>query len=213
MTRILLKLTVGLVMVLTAAAGLIRAQPYDDGSLRALLNPPLDCAPPCFMGIQPGKTTSGAAMRALQNHPWVGQSPVIMRSVYDRRTFIIQWMWSGEQPDVIDTRWQGTINVAQNLVQNIRVRTTIPLGNVWLALGDTDQGVALFSLDRPKHRNTTYIAVYSDISLLVRSPTSWRVARHEFWRTNVELESGNAESIAYFGAYPYPMPCHWVCRS
>ena len=30
---------------------------------------------------------------------------------------------------------------------------------------------------------------------------------------DVELETTNAETIAYFGSYPYPMPCRWVCRS
>ncbi len=213
MTRSLIKLTVGLIMFLTAAAGLIRAQPYADEDLRAFLTPPEDCAPPCFMGIRPGVTTSGAAMRILQNHPWVNQPPVITRSVYDRRTFIIQWQWSGGQPTPIDTRWDGTISITQNLVQNVRVRTTLQLGNVWLTLGSTHQGVALFSLDRPRHRNTTYIAVYPDEALLVRSPTAWRIARREFWSAYVELETTNAETIAYFGSYPYPMPCRWVCRS
>jgi len=200
---------------LLAICGLLvmlpRVQSYDDTALNALLD--LDCPPPCFMGIRPGETTAGEAMRILQNHAWVGQTPIVTRSLFDRRTFSFQWQWNGTQPTAIDARWPGMISISQNLVQSIRVRTTLPLGNVWLALGDTNQGVALFSLDRPRHRNTTYIAVYEDFAILVRSPTAWRVARREFWGANVELESTNPENIAYFGAYPYPMPCHWVCRS
>ncbi len=45
---------------------LIRAQPYDDGGLRAFLTPPEDCPAPCFMGIRPGVTTTEEALEILK---------------------------------------------------------------------------------------------------------------------------------------------------
>src|SRR5262249_13866452 len=48
---------------------------------------------------------------------------------------VVQWTWSGSQPEWIDASQQGGLTLENNIVSNIRVQATIPLGDLHLTLG------------------------------------------------------------------------------
>lgn len=97
MTGLVMRQAVLFVVVLIVPVLLIRAQPYDDRPLRALLTPASGCAPPCFMGLQPGRTTIWEALEVLR------------------------WEWSGAQPALIDPANQGKAWVLDDTVVSIDV--------------------------------------------------------------------------------------------
>jgi hypothetical protein len=131
MTRYALKAAVGLTGFFALALLLIRAQPYDDHDLRAVLLPE-DCEMPCFLGIRLGVTTFQEALKVLQAHPWVGD--IYLSDPVDERSFQVDW--SGSQPAWM--RGRALLQVQYGVVQDIYLGTAIPLGDLWLALGLPD---------------------------------------------------------------------------
>jgi hypothetical protein len=163
------------------------------------------------MGIRAGMT-EGSAVRGLLNaHEWVGRPPLSIRPINDANTQLYVWDWSGEQPRFVDTFWQGEVRVYKRIVRGVTVHTHIPFGAVWLALGATERGVAVFTLNRSDNRVLTYIAVYAGSGLLVRFAVPQRASRAEFWHAPIEFESANPEALDYYGTYPLPQPCYWIC--
>ncbi len=207
----LLIIALTLTTLFTALAGLLRAQPNNDEALRALLLPEAGCAPPCFMGIRAGLTEGSVVRDLLSAHQWVERPPLSIRPINDANTQLFVWEWSGQQPNVVDTFWQGEVRVYKHIVRGVTVRTHIPFGAIWLALGATERGVAVFSLNRPDNRALTYIAVYADSGLLVRFAVPQRATRAEFWNAPIEFESANADALDYYGSYTLPQPCYWIC--
>lgn len=213
MSRALLVIALSLTTLFTACVVLLRAQPNDDAALRALLLPDAGCAPPCFMGIRAGLTEGGQVRDLLSSHAWVARPPLSIRPINDANTQLYVWDWSGQQPKFVDTFWQGEVRVYKRIVRGVTVHTHIPFGAVWLALGGTRRGVAVFALNRADNRALMYIAVYADSGLLVRFAVPQRATRGDFWSAPVEFESANREALDYYGAYPLPQPCYWICRS
>jgi hypothetical protein len=116
---------------------LIRAQPYDDHELRALLMP-TDCEMPCFMAIRPGITSGNDALMLLNANEWVKQVevyPVKLPAAYGSHPGAV-WTWNGSQPAWIDASQPGVLTIENGLVSNIRLQSTIHLGEVRLALGE-----------------------------------------------------------------------------
>ncbi len=141
----------GLVLLFAGAIAVIRAQPYDDQTLRTILLPS-DCSTPCFMGIQPGTTRMREAYHLLENNPWVGQ----ISSHIDSGccTIAMDWQWNGKQPASLENG-DNTIyftfdpNTGIQTVQNIALHTRIAAGYAILVLGSwplADSG-ALQGLD------------------------------------------------------------------
>jgi hypothetical protein len=137
MSRLLISPMFAFVLVFAALVGVIRAQPYDDSDLRAILMP-ADCPMPCFMGIRPGVTPVEDAIRNLAAHEWVTDLNVF----YNRagRIYLVQWAWSGLQPAFIDGSKLAYTYAQDGLVETINAETTIPFGNLWLILGMPDRG-------------------------------------------------------------------------
>jgi hypothetical protein len=108
---------------------LIRAQPYDDHALRALLMPE-DCEMPCFMGIRPGVTMVDEAVRLLQANAWVS-------SVEQDGTVDIRWTWSGLQPRFILDSKPGYLTIAadRQRIAKVTLNTTLVVGDFWLMWG------------------------------------------------------------------------------
>jgi hypothetical protein len=137
MIRLLVRPMLASVFVFAALVGVIRAQPYDDSELRAILTP-LDCPMPCFMGIRPGVTPIEEAVMILTAHEWATD----VRVFYNRggRLYQAQWAWSGQQPAFIDGSKLSYIYAQDGIVETINTETTVPFGNLWLILGTPDRG-------------------------------------------------------------------------
>ncbi len=120
-----------LTFIFAALVGLIRARPYDDSELHAILVPSDGCALPCFMGIRPGITTVQEAYDLLERHPWVDH---VKQHIWfsGPNNNLFSWTWSGQQPAFINSAAPGVFSAHGSLVDVVQVSTTIPLGAFWL---------------------------------------------------------------------------------
>ncbi len=131
MRRFLLKSATLFTLLFAPAILLIRAQPYDDPGLHALLAQPAHCPMPCFMGIRPGSTMMDEARTLLEAHAWVGE---IEQGQRDRVS--IRWEWSGAQPALIDSTVPGILRMSSgNRVGAIYITTHVPFETMRLLLG------------------------------------------------------------------------------
>ncbi len=118
-------------VLLTGVILLIRAQPYDDHELRALLMPE-DCEMPCFMGIRPGITTVDEAASLLVKHPWVKE---IVRTGGS-----LDWYWNGHEPAFLDGIGIPTVSAIVSdgretvIVGSIFIPTQLPAGYIYLLM-------------------------------------------------------------------------------
>jgi hypothetical protein len=159
MLRPLLKLSLLLIVLLVLPIFLIRAQPYDDSELRAFLTPP-DCPAPCFMGIRPGVTTFGEAIKLLEGHEWVTN---IQLELYESDLFnygTLTWDWRDMTPGYMDREnqssvtliWKDSIEQTGDLdtdvfVGTIQIFTHFPLYTVQQFMGEPDSGNAFIMPD------------------------------------------------------------------
>ena len=186
MSRLICYITVCLILLLASAMSLIRAQPYDDHTIRAILLPS-DCSAPCFMGIRPGVTQMREASALLEANPWVGS----MNAYIDSGccTIAINWQWNGKQPAVLENG-TNTIyftydpNTGIQTVQNIALHTRIPVGYAILVLGawpSLDSG-ALQGLD------SAYVEVfYRNQFVHMTTTASCPLTRWELWQEPMTL--------------------------
>lgn len=146
--RQVMRLAVLLVLLCIAPVALIRAQPYDDGGLRAGLAPTADCPAPCFMGVRPGVTTLQEFVTIMARHGWVGESfradftAMIGQSGGGRVSPnpIMVWEWDAAmRPGWISARQAGAAWVPGGRVTVMLVETDIALGDFLLAFGEPDR--------------------------------------------------------------------------
>lgn len=121
----------------------IRAQPYDDTAVRALLSPPEACPSPCFMGIRPGSMTIWDALDVLRVHGWVGEVENYEFENFQNPdgtvTLVVNWDWSGAQSPFIDPASPGGVWVLDDRIVSIDVETELRLGDIKLSLGLPDR--------------------------------------------------------------------------
>ncbi len=111
----------------------IRAQPYDDSPLRAVMTPPQDCPAPCFMGIQPGVTSTRQALRMLERHDWIARFGDRQRS---RDVLMyLSWEWNDSHPYLPPGPLDNNLTGAEGTINSISVQTTIPLVELWWLYG------------------------------------------------------------------------------
>ena len=129
MYKPLFRLTLFLTIAFVLLIGAIRAQPYDDGELRAFMFP-VGCEQPCVTGIQPGVTTRDEAVAILRAHPWVGMITIETRSAR------IQWRWNENIPDTIQSEGgMGSVTLNEKgLVDSVVIFTNYPLWEYLIAL-------------------------------------------------------------------------------
>jgi hypothetical protein len=132
-SRFYLKLGLLSFTLFAAVLLLIRAQPYDDHELRALLMPE-GCEMPCFMGIRPGVTMVDEAVKILENSGWVKQDE-IYRNKDSGLIWQVTWTWASNAPYVTTTTDFGTLGVIDNVVNEIYIPTSVPLGDIWMIMG------------------------------------------------------------------------------
>ncbi len=204
MTQQVLRITLflnGLIVMMILA---LRLLPNDDASIRTLLLPPDGCPAPCFMNIRAGVTDSTEAARIIAKHVWAQQPPFFMRSLDDMYTRYVLWQWSGQQPSGINIRRQGKMQTYKNQAVGVIVDTTLPLGAVWLVLGATDKGTVSLAQSQAESQMMLVMA-YPTQGLLVRVVVPKHVSQAELWASPAEIESSNADTIAYFGGYHLPV--------
>ncbi len=116
---------------------LIRAQPYDDHELRALLTPP-DCEMPCFLGVRPGVTSYESALDTLDAQGTVGWVTTSTYYYIYGAGKIIQWSWDGSEASILKADWSDHPALMQEqggVIIEIDIPTNITLGDLWLILG------------------------------------------------------------------------------
>jgi len=135
--RLLSVTTFCLSLLFVAAIVVIRAQPYDDHTIRSILLPS-DCSAPCFMDIRPGTTQMREAQMLLEKNPWVGEMSSHIAS--GCCTIALNWQWNGKQPAPLENG-NNTIyfnydsNTGTQTVENIAIHTRIAAGYAVLVLG------------------------------------------------------------------------------
>ena len=148
MIRLLIRPLLIVSMLLAVCIGLIRAQPYQETSLDDFLFRSPGCEAyadePCFMGLRPGITTTYEAVDMLTDHAWVSRVYDAELRAYSSNAFIgaILWEWSDQPPQWADTAERSFFYVRNYRVQSIIVRTSVPLGDAWLLLGEPDGATA-----------------------------------------------------------------------
>ena len=144
MSSFLSKFALVLTVLLALPVLLIRAQPYDDHELRALLTPPEGCAAPCFMGIRPGETMAWEAIAMLESSERVSDvledfgntRPEVIDYQLPPMLSIVDWYWN-------DARWfpserHGALVMFDRQVSAINLYTNFALGDLLLTYGLPD---------------------------------------------------------------------------
>ncbi len=192
---------IGLLVVIILA---LRLLPNDDASIRTLLLPPEGCAAPCFMNVRAGVTDSIEAAQLISKHVWAKSPPFFARSMNDMYMRYVIWQWSGQQPIGVDTSRQGQMQIYKGHASSIIFRTTLSLGAIWLVLGKTTHGTLSLSEVRSA-TDMMIVIVYPEQGLLVRVVVPKNTSPLELWKSLAEIESSNAQAIAYFGGYNLPV--------
>ncbi len=188
MTGFFVRLMLPCLSFFMVVTGAIQAQVYDYYHLRDLLVSK-NCPAPCFMGIRPGMTTADEAITILDAHEWVGQISVDTESA--RGVTFVKWAWSGNQPAEFDSETGGLLTSAFNrarnvqIVSNLQIRTTLPVGYGYLALGYVpyaDTGLSGIS-------GEIYIlAVYAEHALAISAKVRCPMTRYKFWAAPMTVE-------------------------
>jgi hypothetical protein len=200
MTRLLLQLSLLPILGFAIILLLIRAQPYDDDTLRAFLLPD-DCPAPCLMGIHLNEMTAAEAVQILQNNDWVKS---IDRTAINEKTGhgTIYWTWSGKQPVFIDSTLPGMFYSSSVIFQNvdgswgsdqilgsISIKTRIPYGEVYLLLGggSTEES---WPTNVRGYVKKIISAYYPDKSLVMSAMMDCPATEGKYWNTLVTLNMG-----------------------
>jgi hypothetical protein len=152
-TAFVSRLILSLFSLLAATVLLVHMQPYNDQAVSGLLMSD-DCAAPCFMGIQPGITSAGDAVRLLEKHEWVTN----IESRYtdfgqSTNTFwgYVYWTWKPTSP-----LWTHSptfklgvhdayLRILDGRVNEIAFSTSVQLGAAVLDFGQGGD----YTLERP----------------------------------------------------------------
>lgn len=155
---------IGILTVLfIGAVGGIYALSYDSGyyaDLREIFDSLVNCARPCFLGLQPGVTDVTKTVTLLEAHEWVEKV-----NISDVRLQIsFSWIWNEQQPDFLIS--PGYIKIRnREHIDYITIPTTLHFGEIWLALGPPASGDA---------GRYTHIARYPDYGFFLRMPANCR---------------------------------------
>jgi|FLYN01.1.fsa_nt_gi hypothetical protein len=188
MAKALLRLSLLLSVFFLVVVVALHTQPYDDSALRTLLVSSPDCALPCWQGIHPGITSGVDAIAILQDHAWVGYVRV-RGDLAAGYPGTITWTWSGQQPPTLGaSRAGGRLLVIDNVVQYVRLPTTLPFGDIWLSFNHPEAG----RLDGPSgfasRQEMFHQASYRGGALMVESVVVCPMQYDALWNTPVTVE-------------------------
>ena len=195
----------------TASVLLVHAQPHDDHNVSSLLVNDI-CASPCFMGIQPGVTLAGDAVKLLESHEWVQNIEARYTDFgQSTNTFwgYVYWQWKPGSP-----LWTHTpsytlglhdsyLRILDGRVNEIAFSTSLPLGAVILSINNT----GTYALDRPDRYGSKPYPVfqhfyYPDVGL-VFSSISRCPALNPDWHQDTVITVWSAD---YFASFMQVMP-------
>ena len=188
LTRFISISAVGLFVLLAAVSLVIRAQPFDDHTIRAILLPS-DCSAPCFIGIQPKLTQMKQAYALLEKNSWMGD----ISSHIDSGccSVVVNWKWNGRQPDHLANGDNGVYfsydaNTGIQTVQNIALHTQIAAGYAILVLGAWPNEGALQGKDHALVE-MSYPQQFIHITTTIPCPLN----RWQLWQAPMTLEINN----------------------
>ncbi len=182
----LLRLTATVLAATLLALTLARVLSPEQRSLAAVTATQTDCAPPCWLGIQPGVSTIGEATAALAAHPWVADYRV-NRTIALESGYLF-WTWSGAQPDTIDGGKEGVLWFEDRRVIWLQVATRIPFGAFWQEYGPPSSS-STWHVELTTAQ-TFHRAHYSAHALLVEFDVACPARVQPYWSAAVRLRFG-----------------------
>jgi hypothetical protein len=172
--------------VFSISMSAIHALPYRDDDVRAVLLPEDGCAESerqaCWLGVRLGETTAAEAVDLLSQHPWVADvlvDQMLRRSM--EASGAIRWHWNGQQPERLSGF--GELYAAGGVIRTITLQTNIAVGDLWLHLGQPQQGVFSFLRGSMLHHS-----FYADTGLQALSQIDCPTQINDFWKAIVRLE-------------------------
>lgn len=196
MVRSVMRLALLLGLLCSASLLVLRARPYDDRPLRALLLPAA-CQPPCFLGIQPGITLLPDALDLLRASQWV-QTETIAYSEGEHGGGAV-WRWNRQAAPLLGRKSSSLITRNHNgvqVVELLHISTAITIGDIYLTLGETaytgsgDNGI----LDE------SYVSLYYlDEGISIWSNVPCPISNHTLWIEPVSLQFRN--DLSTFGHF------------
>jgi hypothetical protein len=203
MVHLFLRIVFPLVILLSLAVAFILAAPYDDSELRAFMTTSENCGGECLLGIRPGRTTVGEAMRQLRVHIWVEDAEL---SASGGGYGQILWLWSGLQPAVIDDSHPGRITfywdageanapeLNDTRIQTISIYTEIRMFSLQDWLGTPDSGSANIRPDGGLGYSAAYPVRGGTVSLSTTMPCPTSLMTYWDAWTRLSLSIGRGSS-------------------
>ncbi len=174
--------------------GAVHALPGEDDTLAAFIAPPEGCPAPCWQGIRPGITTVGEAFDILERHAWIDHM-IVTESFGARGNGFIGWAWSGQQPAPIDGRLRGAMWVSDNVVQSVRIPTTISFGALWLRFQRPAKGSFRLALDAQAMDHVViHMAAYPDYKFVAWNEVTCPLRMADFWGAPMSIQFTNTPS-------------------
>jgi hypothetical protein len=162
-TGLVVKLAFMLLLLLTLAVSLTRAQPYDDSMLRAMLTTSDTCTLPCWQGIEPGVTNLHDALIALERSQWVGE--VTRGSLTNRHT----WWWNRNLPGwgrrVPQYLYTSIHNSGDEIADRISMSSVAELWQLWLIFGVPDT----VSFDSIGDGKFLFVSIYEQLQVQIET--------------------------------------------
>jgi hypothetical protein len=191
-------------VLLTLSAALIfgmRGRTADQSTVSSLLLPAAECAAACWQGIEIGVTTRDEAAALLAAHPWVEQ-------VY-QTSVAVTWRWNGSQPALYNGARDGLLQIVGGVVEQIRIPTLIPFGDVWLLLDRPERA----QLVRTFSRNTSYQIAHYRVGIQAISAIACPLTPEKFWTATITLGMGeiwSTEALDSENVDLYHAPAWWL---
>lgn len=194
MIRALVIPVLPLTLLFTVMIGMVYALPGEDDTLAAFLAPPEGCPAPCWQGIRPGITTISEAFEILERHAWVDHM-IVTESFSARGSGFIFWAWSGQEPAPIDGRFRGAMWVSDNVIQSVRIPTTIPFGALWVQFQRPPKGSFRLALDAQAMDHVViHLAAYPDQKFVAWNEVTCPLHLADFWGASMSIQFTNTPS-------------------
>ena len=172
---------------------LIRAQPYTNADLNALLNTPPDCTLPCLIGLQPGLTTAAETLARFDQATHINYT--VVQENGDTR--VLHWR---------DTTspYSGQVYLVNERVEQVTLQGA-RLYELWFALGEPDGATMMANEMINVGQNVAFnlpyahIEYYASHALRVETPANCP----RFWQQLVHITQ-TADSVSR-SDYPSPL--------
>jgi hypothetical protein len=161
--------------------------------LRDFLQPPAGCPLPCWQGIRPGITSSLHAVDLLKALPWVTDLYSIQGIVASDS--LIQWGWTGHQPDIVDSERDGQMWFHNGLVYEIDLPLRVTFTRVWDAFGRPEGVSTLITPLMPQQ--VSYRTFYFQQTVEIYGNTICPLNAYNLLDTRMDARIGEGGSVSY----------------